>query len=319
LAARRDLGLGEVPSVAMNERGTIVVVYQDAHRIKAIRRPAGGTWQRPRTLVTTRGLIAAPVAALGPGGGATVVVGKDINNNLDLTMVAIRSRSGGGWGRPHRLGLGDLPAVVTGPRGWVTAAWSCQQESVCVAEHGSTGWRPRRRMLRGSSASPEIAVDGTGRVYMATSGAVLSHRPAHRWRREPAVPDGVWHFATIAAAGRGRAAVVFTGPGTSGDREVVAAARRRSGAWSPPHLISDRHSVGRVAVAGNGTAFVAVSEAFDNSDVAVARFAPGRGWRPPVRLGRGTEGTVVCGPDGNATALFSNSNFHLKAFYRPSG
>ena len=241
LAARPDLGFEEVPSVAMNERGTVVVVYQDEHRIQAIRRPAGGTWQQPRTLVTTRGLIATPVVALGPGGGSDcIVVGKDINNNLDLTLVAIRSsiRRRLGTRRPTGSVWATSPAVVTGPRGWVTAAWTCQQASVCVAEHGSKGWPPDGACLN-SSGIPELRWTGpVGSTWpRMTRSCRIGPRIGGDANQLSRTASGTSPRSPRPAAGAPRSR---HRPGTTGNREVVAAVRRRSGAWSTPHLISDR-------------------------------------------------------------------------------
>lgn len=174
---------------------------------------------------------------------------------------------------------------------------------------------------RESAAELNLAVDGTGRVFLTNVDAVLSHRLEERWRPELAAPDSggpnggsrYW-WASIAAAGRGRALVTFSGP--DGD---VAIVRRPGGTWTPPRRFRPQY-LGNAVMARDGTALVSAAvDSYRPNVVDVARYEPSTGWMPTVTISReaGDGGaTVVCGPDGNAVLFYYGPGDRLRASYR---
>jgi hypothetical protein len=173
-------------------------------------------------------------------------------------------------------------------------------------------------MLAGSTGA-DLAVDGTGRVYLATDEAVRARRPGQEWRRI-AVPRGDWWSASIAAAGRGRAVVVFTGPGRGQpDWEQAARVRRPRGGWTRARFFpsTTNNPWIHAAISRGGSAFVSASRFYDPDDARVARFTPGGGWTPMVNIADGSQGRVLCGPGGNALLFFRSVSDRLHASYRP--
>jgi len=189
---------------------------------------------------------------------------------------------------------------------------------LCVSERGPEGWLPLERILPNSSTSFDLAVDGTGRVFLTNTGVVVSRRPARAWQQETLPPDDTWYTASIDATGRGRAAVVFWGPGASSNGETVAKVRRPTGAWTRAHRIYGRHESARAAMADDGTAFISAGQYWTDGDVYVARFVFGEGWKDQVTLDQGTDARVVCGPDGRALLFFRGPGRWLRAAFRPA-
>ena len=312
-----DPGFGLPPSVAMNRRGAVILVYANEHTVRSVRRTPDGPWQAPRRLMGVRRAFAHLEVALAPGGVATAVVAKNPDQDLWMSAWVTRSGPDSGWSRPRRLGRTktEEPAVVAGPGGAVTAAWSCRRHSACVIEHRARRWTNRN--LIPVDGPVELAVDGRGTVFSVGSRAVYSHRPGRRWKAERIRRPEDGFYREIAASGRGRAVVGIAVYDQDAQSYFVSAAvRKPGGSWrrSPP--LPDLAVNAEVSIAANGMAVLVGSDQFNVDDVQVTRFIPHRGWTPTRILGRGTNARVTSSPHRDTLLFFERSG--LLARFRPA-
>ena len=301
VAAADHNGYDLPPAVAMNDRGTVVIAFQNKHRLLAVRKPARSGWQKPHLLRRNPVPFAHLSVALSRKGEATVamIIGGDEGD-----VYAVRSRSDGRrWQRPRLMGHdGGTADVVTAPGGAVTVAWWCETH-VCVRSHQQgSRWSGISRVVETNVSGLELAVDLAGRVYLVSGGGITIREPGGRWHQSDVRLGGWgWH---VAAAGRGWAVATFMGE--RGRRGYVSVAIRcPDGRWTAKRVwktahVYDASSVidphGRVAVTWSGH--------WDVTKVHVAHHRPGSRWTPPLALGRGTEARINISPSGETLVTY---------------
>ena len=184
------------PEVALDGRGTAVAVWHRSggpvHRVQAARQPAGGSWGSPVTL-SDPGQDAenAQVAVNWRG---TAVVVWELWESPWVTpsgVQAARRPSGGAWGRPVTLSVGQdggYAQVAVDGQGNATAVWSGSEagSGVQTARQPAGGaWRrPVTLSDPGQSARrAQVAVDGQGNataVWNASDGTSYRVQAARR-------------------------------------------------------------------------------------------------------------------------------------------
>jgi hypothetical protein len=122
----RVLGTGSFPSVAVDGRGNFVAAWTGNAGVEVARREAGTrTWQRPRTVASTRPTY-GPKLAVGRG-GAAALVWQRFEPALVSSIEATRLSSPAGTWEPPRI-LSQAPAVspevAVDGRGNVFIAWA---------------------------------------------------------------------------------------------------------------------------------------------------------------------------------------------------
>lgn len=301
VAPADDNGYDIPPAVAMNDRGTVVIAFQNRHRMMAVRKPARSGWQKPHLLRRNPVPFAHLSVALSRKGEATVVM---IIGGDEGDVYAVRSRSDGQrWLRPRLMGHdGGTADVVTAPGGTVTVAWWCETH-VCVRTHEHGGrWSGISRVVETNVSGLELAADLAGRVYLVSGGGITIHEPGGRWHQSDVRLGGWdWH---IAAGGRGWAVATFMGE--RGRRGYVAVAvRRPDGRWTAKRVWKTAHVYdASSAIDPHGRVAVTWSGHWDVTKVHLARHRPGSRWTPPLALGRGVEARLNCSPSGETLLTY---------------
>lgn len=239
--------------------GALVVVWTSGRHVRALRRPAGGSWGTPVPVATTPsgsangtypGYLALAVNPQGRAAVAWETVDDDADGVYARSRVQIAvSGSGRGWGPAHTLSTRHRavrPQVGIDDRGRVSVVWSEQfgrTHSRVMATASSSGsrWAPARALSRRNTDTgiPALAVTGSGRVAVAWGYGsrgldglqIRRWSPAGGWQppvRAPAVSQSpAWVAAGMDAAGT--VTVVFTARWRGAVRTLD---QRPGGRWS---------------------------------------------------------------------------------------
>ncbi len=214
------------PDVGIDAGGDATAISVLPGRVEAVYRPAGGSWQEPRSLP----YLVDFSLAVGRDGHA-VVVGR-----RDGAVSAIRG-AGGTWDGVIDLDQGDVrsPSAAIGPGGATVVVWSKGVAGNNVVRAASfepeRGWGEPEDLSfsDGQATDPDVAVDDTGAALSAWNAAVdveASYRPSHGDWQRPAVvsPPGARLLPSVAMSANGRTLAVWKESSFGQDRPVSAAA-----------------------------------------------------------------------------------------------
>lgn len=282
------------PQVAVDARGDAIVTWNYGGDIRAVFRPAGGSWQAPTP-------IAGPYAyfskiAMDPKGDAVAV-----------------------WSAPYSEGTGEIPEGSVCPE--------CPEgggEYVVQAAVRPVGgaWQAPETISAPSENDPipTVAIDREGNMIAAwghSGQGQIASRPA----------GGQWQAPVVLDEKGGRPDVVFGPQGEAaaswniwdGSHSIAEVAfKPAGGGWQAPEQVSE---TGRNAgapqlalnAAGDAVAIWICPDCSGEGEVVQAAYKPGGGaWRAPVDIsgvGTRTSGLHV-GVDaaGNAVAIWERSS-----------
>ena len=174
-----------VPRVAVGEQGNAVVTWIAAVQrgttqdfdsvVRAVVRPAGGSWSVPQDLSPSSG----GDTAMRAGGarpavdvqGNAVVVWLGVSNGVSAIKTADRaagaspSEPRGGWSEPRTISATgqtfDAPQIAVGVRGDAVAVWVVDG-AIQAASRAAEGTWSLPQMLGPGAGPPEVAVDARG-------------------------------------------------------------------------------------------------------------------------------------------------------------
>jgi hypothetical protein len=233
------------PDVGIDAAGDVTAISVLPGRIEALYRPAGGSWQEPRSLP----YLVDFSLAVGRDGHA-MVVGMPIAGATNAIVAAIPGL-GGMWSDAIDLDRGDLgriPSAAVGGGGASVVVWSKAIAGNNVVRAASfepeRGWDEPRNLsfADGQATDPDVAVDDMGAALAVWNAAVdveASYRPSHSdWQRPVVVsPPGPRLLPALAMSSTGRALAVWKPWSFEQDRPVGAAAFA-DGRWEPPAEIA---------------------------------------------------------------------------------
>jgi hypothetical protein len=172
----------------------------------------------------------------------------------------------------------------------------------------------------------QVAIDDTGRVYLATYSRVWSRAPGAGWRREP-VPFGRF-FAfpeqdvlSIDASSAGRAVLAWSDGSIRGRSNIrwttFASVRRPDGTWSRRVRLS--RAPATAAITDGGTVYVAWP---GRLGIRIGRKPAGQPWgRPRGLVGKRGTGAPLIGASSEGKALLTYTRGYfdgsLWAAWRP--
>jgi hypothetical protein len=217
------------PDVGIDAAGNATAISVLPGRVEAVYRPAGGSWQEPRSLA----YLVDFSLAVGRDGHA-VVVGR--RRDATTVVSAIRG-TGQTWDGVIDLDQGDVgsPSVAVGPGGATVVVWSKGVAGNNVVRAASfeseRGWGEPEDLSfsDGQATDPDVAVDDTGAALSVWNAAVdveASYRPSRGGWQRPAVvsPPGARLVPSVAMSANGRALAVWKEWSFDRDRPVGAAA-----------------------------------------------------------------------------------------------
>jgi len=335
-------------ALAVDGRGTVTVAWATSswpQQVVAARRPAGGSWGKPRVL----------------GRGYAPVVGADVRGNVTVVwlsrrpgftdgVLAARRPLGGTWSEPVRLsddrtvtgypddgedpyGAAEVDLAVS-PRGAVVVAWAWGSDDRDVPWRIQSAFRPAFGPWRGpTDVTPkgpvrhpvvDIAADGTatlvhGRQPFGHPQALVARRrlPGVGWTKPVAVaPEGYAHELAVDRAGN---AVVAFSPDFS---RVRAAYRPTVGRWQPARRVSPPGAqVSDFALAMNGPGRAVVAMGRSGGRVDLTERTPDSPWTDPVLIASpGPTVTEMLVAINNAGDLFLGWGcYALYGRYLPDG
>lgn len=335
-------------SLAVDGHSNVTAVWATSswpQQVVAARRPAGGSWSRPRVL----GRGYAPVVDADARGNVTVVW---LSRREGLTdgVLAARRPVGGPWLDPVRLtrdlsvpgypddgegpyGAAEVDLAVS-PRGAAVATWTWGSDDRDVPWRIQASTRPVAGPWRGPrDVTPpgpvrhpdvDIAADGTatllyGRQPFGHPQALLVRRrvPGEGWTKPVTVAaEGYAHAVAVDRAGD---AVVVYSPDFS---RVRATYRPASGRWQPARTLSPAGaeiSDFAVAMSGGGRTVVAMGRSGGRVDLTER--TPGSAWSEPELVA--SPGPPVCevvvALNGNGDLFAGWGCYALYGKYQPRG
>jgi hypothetical protein len=305
------------PAVTIDRHGNTTVVWAKHYwngPIRAVRRPAGGAWQRPVTI----GRGTSPAVASDARGIVTAVW---LTNRDGVTtgVAAARRSVSGRWRAQVKLsndraaahypdGLGvfgaDRPDLAVSPSGATVVVWqwgSSERErpfrlqSVSRPPRGP--WGAVRNLTRANWAQdPVVAIDPHRNAVVGYSewhfgkGAVLksTRRPAGRQWTAPVTLAAEGYQQQVAMDRAGNAILVWA---SAADR-VRSRFRPAEGRWRAARTVSPgRASIDSFGLGMDGSGTSSVVWNRENGRVDLVRSLAGGSWSTPTRLG--TSGTGV--------------------------
>lgn len=296
--------------VAMDGNGGAVVVWESSGRIQVSRRPAGGTWQDPRTLSGRHAHF--PAVAANKRGDVTIVWQRHIDDH-DRLQAAHRPMDGH-WSKVRTLtgGFGQVvhPQVAMDRRGAATVVWERMwadggRSAVFVTRRrAGGGWTDARRLSakKAPASGPLVAMDRRGDAIAAWTGEldgsahifISWRRRGEPWPHEHAIGGNGFHLGDLDTDHLGDAMVVGLGRTKSGDSRIASLFGHRarvdsSWDWLTNLDLDGAHRRAAVGLARGYATFVAeTSEGVNVRELS-------QDWRPgPVRsLSEGAEGFDV--------------------------
>ena len=252
------------PKVAIDRRGTAVVVWEHFRRgrsvVQAAVRPAGGPWRRPVDLDESRASWphARPDVAMSPAGTAVAVWTRTVDRGSGPVVSATR-RAGARWTTPTPISTGRRaldPRVGVDARGNATVVWRKSLVVQSARRPAGGRWEAPVDVSSGRHAGAlDAAVDARGNataIWRSTEHGgeiVAAVRPAgDRWQEPVTIsgsaPPSDAAAADLAIGARGDAAVVWSEPDYDTDDDspdlVVYAMVRPAGAgWTQPVEVNE--------------------------------------------------------------------------------
>lgn len=322
--------------IAFDGDGDLVLVWSAGRRVKAVRRPAGGSWGRSVTLhhtaSGTRGTRPASLDLAVNARGHAVVSWETMDDDLDATYARSRVQAAvsgprGRWSRARTLSSDRRDAfgseVVVSRIGRVTVVWDeiagSRGQVMTASRRAGKRWSPSRALSRRLShpSDPQIAARPSGEVAVAwsagASGGIKLRRwsPQDGWGRTTTVPDvrmdpwwldiGMDRTGAVTLAWSNQAQAVWSAQQTSsGGWTRVRIAPRRS-VFYGLQLLVNRSGDAVIGWDGRGGR--------RSGHVAEAAYRPrSSSWEPPVALSspRGDAGglALALADNGSATATW---------------
>lgn len=145
-----------LPSLAVDRNGDAVVAAYTAHfdRVRAIARPASGTWGTPRLLLPAGADVESFALAMNPQGNSLVAMSCGPSDHG--RVVVVRRPAGGSWSGPVRVArTPDVAYVVLGGlngHGDAFVGWGTHTLSGVYRPHGGS-WSGPLTILPDSPAS----------------------------------------------------------------------------------------------------------------------------------------------------------------------
>jgi hypothetical protein len=283
--------------------------------------------------------------ALVPVGRSWLLVGAVVLALGTSTTVVAAMPGSAGWSSPVTLAAAaptvrhGSPLVVLNDRGDAIVAWGASPAGSALVERSLAGeWEPAHPL----SAPPDVvALNDRGDALVAWVGgvpdarrvAVAFRRSGGAWQRRTLIPRVGEGSLAIAGAldGKGGAIVIWSSwRRETGDYLVEQAARAPSGAWGRPTVVATANGPAVLALAPNGEAVIAWSQACKSaaprancpgsgSVVRAVTRPAGRRWsRPrtltdPAEESRGPTATV----NASGTVLVVWQSFLVPSGQRP--
>ena len=205
------------PSVSLGDGGTAAVVWPVNEGVRAVERPAAGTWSKPVYIVTGEGSY-SPAIAVAPDGEAIAVWRKSENGKGAFLQSA--SETGGGWSPPQELGVGffysGAPRIAIDAGGEAVALWERSESSVLSILSASRArggaWSAPTELSHPdeeASYAPNLAISPVGQVAAVWLSGEMTKRVVTTSVR---VVGGSWDAPTD-----------LTAPGAYANEPVVAA------------------------------------------------------------------------------------------------
>lgn len=349
MAARRTpAGAWSAPGVVPGTRGAVeaelafdgdgdlVLAWSAGRRVKAVRRPSGGSWGSPvtvhRTSAGVRGTRPAQLDLAVNARGRAVLAWETMDDDLDATYARSRVQAAvgtpaGRWSRARTLSSArreafDAEVAVSG-RGRVTVVWDETRRGlgqIMTASRASGRAWDESRALSGRLAhpsAPQLAGLPSGELAVAwgsgksETAAIRLKRwsPGAGWRAAGEVPgvsaDPWW--LDLGLDGAGTVTLVWSNQAKS----VWAASQTSAGTWSRGRIASAGSVFYGLSVQVNlaGDTVVGWDAQHRRSHVEEAVYRPRTGsWGPVTSLSdpRGDAAglAVALADDGSATAAW---------------
>jgi hypothetical protein len=325
------------PQVAIAQSGEAIVVWEkiannDSRIVRAVVRPAGGSFSAPVDLSGAGENGSDPQVAMDQAGDAVAVWQSSSNTGVTV-QAAVRS-AGGSFSAPVDLSVEGrvfFPQVAIDEAGDAVAVWEIINDTgvivqAAVRPAGGSFSAPVNVSAAGPNLyRPQIAIDQAGdavAVWVDRSGeneiVRAAVRPAGGVFSAPVDVSATGENASephVAIDPAGDAAVVWLGSRDT-NSIVRAAVRPADGVFSAPVDVSatgQNAAVPRVAVDQTGDAVVAWERPGGVNRIVQAAVRPAGGlFSPPVDLSAGDENAfspqVAMDQAGDAVAVFERSN-----------
>jgi len=322
--------------IAFDGDGDLALVWAAGRRVKAVRRPAGGSWGRPVTLHrTTAGLWGTRPASLDlavNARGHAVVSWETMDDDLDATYARSRVQAAvstprGRWSRARTLSSDRRDAfgteVVVSRTGRATVVWDeivgSRGQVMTASRRPGKRWSPSIALSRRlpQPSDPQVAARPSGEVAVAWSpgrsrGIKLRRwSPRDGWGRTATVPDarvdpwwldlGMDGTGAVTLAWSNQAQAVWSAQQTSSGGWTRARIAPRGSVFYGLHLLVNRSGDAVIGWDGRGGR--------RSGHVAEAAYRPRTAsWGPPVGLSnpRGDSGglALALADNGGATAAW---------------
>ena len=337
------------PMVAVDAAGNATAVFSGGGAvIKAVTRPAGGTWGAPVDLTSATNVSLGARILVDAAGNATAVWLEQISGN---TAVRAATRPAGGvWSFAVTVagsGADSLDAAVN-PAGTVAVVWRHSDGGTyrvrsATKPPGGSWTSPVFLSVAGNyEQEPDIAVNAAGAM-----AAVWGDEPLNGNLRIQAstrsAEGGAWSApVNISAAGQsaftprvvldasGRATAIWTR--SDGSNSIVQSRTKAAGGgWSlfvvPLSAPGLSAAAPQIAVDGSGNATVVWSRSNGSHDIVQATTRVGTGaWSAPVNLsvaGQNADSPAIAvDPQGDATVVwqrFNGTQFVIQSARRVAG
>ena len=322
--------------IAFDGDGDLVLAWTVGRLVKAVRRPADGSWGDPvslhRTAAGVRGTrpVSLDLAVNGHGRAALSWETRDDDQDATYARSRVQAVVGGAagrWGQARTLSLTNRDAfgaeVAVSRTGRVTVVWDevagSRGQIMTTSRAAGHRWERSRPLSRRLThpADPQIAAAPPGELAVAWDfGGRMAGIKLRRWSpaggwspavRVPAVKVDAW-WLDLGIDGAGTVTL-----GWSNQAKSVWSARQTSaGSWTRArvapadsvfyslHVLVNRAGDAIIGWDGNGNA---------GRHVVEAAYRPRSGsWEPATRLSdlRGDAGglALTLGSDGSATAAW---------------